>query len=137
MMSATFLDGKLSEHAGQEEGKVPGLSDESYSLTAYYESNGFEVRVAGTKRSDYISETRGGSLSLVPTAKAGTELWDAQISYDFSESGIASLDGLRITLQGQNLTDENDIEIDEADSRLVGRYQSYGRNFLVGLNYKF
>ncbi|MDX2370241.1 MAG: TonB-dependent receptor [Colwellia sp.] len=137
VMSATFLDGKLYEHAGQAEGKVPGLSDESYSLTAYYESNGFEVRIAGTKRSDYISETRGGSLSLVPTGKAGTELWDAQISYDFSESGIDSLDGLRITLQGQNLTDEKDIEIDQADSRLVNRYQSYGRNFLVGLNYKF
>jgi len=137
MMSATFLDGKLNEHAGQPEGKVPGLSDESYSLTAYYESNGFEVRVAGTKRSDYVSETRGGSLSLVPTDKAGTELWDAQISYDFSESGIDSLDGLRITLQGQNLTDEKDIEIDQTDARLVGRYQSYGRNFLIGLNYKF
>lgn len=137
VMSATFLDGKLYEHAGQAEGKVPGLSDESYSLTAYYESNGFEVRIAGTKRSDYVSETRGGSLSLVPTGKAGTELWDAQISYDFSESGIDSLDGLRITLQGQNLTDEKDIEIDQADSRLVNRYQSYGRNFLVGLNYKF
>mgnify|MGYP001942284574 FL=1 len=137
MMSATFLDGKLYEHAGQAEGKVPGLSDESYSLTAYYESNGFEIRIAGTKRSDYVSETRGGSLSLVPTGKAGTELWDAQISYDFSESGIDSLDGLRITLQGQNLTDENDIEIDQADTRLVGRYQSYGRNFLIGLNYKF
>ncbi|MFT7432371.1 MAG: iron complex outermembrane receptor protein, partial [Colwellia sp.] len=132
-----FLDGKLYEHAGQAEGKVPGLSDESYSLTAYYESNGFEVRIAGTKRSDYVSETRGGSLSLVPTGKAGTELWDAQISYDFSESGIDSLDGLRITLQGQNLTDEKDIEIDQADSRLVNRYQSYGRNFLVGFNYKF
>lgn len=137
MMSATFLDGKLYEHAGQPEGKVPGLSDESYSLTAYYESNGFEIRVAGTKRDDYVSETRGGSLSLVPTGKAGSELWDAQISYDFSESGIDSLDGLRITLQGQNLTDEKDIEIDQADSRLVGRYQSYGRNFLVGINYKF
>ena len=137
VMSATFLDGKLYEHAGQAEGKVPGLSDESYSLTAYYESNGFEARIAGTKRSDYVSETRGGSLSLVPTGKAGTELWDAQISYDFSESGIDSLDGLRITLQGQNLTDEKDIEIDQADSRLVNRYQSYGRNFLVGLNYKF
>lgn len=137
MMSAAFLDGKLYEHAGQEAGKVPGLSDESYSLTAYYESHGFEVRIAGTKRSDYVSETRGASLSLVPTAKAGTELWDAQISYDFSESGIKSLDGLRITLQGQNLTDEKDIEIDQTDSRLVGRYQSYGRNFLVGLNYKF
>jgi iron complex outermembrane receptor protein len=137
VMSATFLDGKLYEHAGQAEGKVPGLSDESYSLTAYYENNGFEVRVAGTKRDDYVSETRGGSLSLVPTGKAGSELWDAQISYDFSESGIDALNGLRITLQGQNLTDEKDLEIDQADPRLVGRYQSYGRNFLIGLNYKF
>ena len=32
---------------------------------------------------------------------------------------------------------EKDIEIDQDDSRLVGRYQSYGRNFLIGLNYQF
>lgn len=130
--SATFLDGKLSDGAG-----VPGLSDESYSFTAYYENNGFEFRVAGTKRDEFITETRGGSLSLVSTEDTGSEIWDAQISYDFDESGIDSLKGLRITLQGQNLTDEPTVQINDGDARQVTSYQSFGANYSLGLNYKF
>ncbi len=137
--SATFLDGRLeaNEDVGVGEGDIPGLSDESYSFTAYYENNGWEVRVSGTKRDEFVTETRGGSLSLTEIGREGLQLWDAQIGYDFDESGIESLKGLRITLQGQNLTDEDDIEIDLTDSRLVNRYQSFGRNFILGLNYRF
>jgi iron complex outermembrane receptor protein len=130
--SATFMDGELSDG-----GRVPGLSEEIYTLTAYYERAGFEVRVSGTKRDQFATETRGISLSLAPTVDQGSELWDAQIGYDFSESGIDALDGLRVSLQGQNLTDEKTIQNNPADSRQVTQYQSFGRNFLLGLNYKF
>ena len=130
--SATFLDGELSDGQG-----VPGLSDESYSFTAYYEKNGFEFRVAGTKRDEFVTETRGGSLSLVSTQDIGSTLWDAQISYDFDESGIESLKGLRLTLQGQNLTDEPTLQIDNNDPRQITSYQSFGANYSLGLNYKF
>jgi len=130
--SATFMDGELSDG-----GRVPGLSEEIYTLTAYYERAGFEVRVSGTKRDQFATETRGTSLSLTPTVDQGGELWDAQIGYDFSESGIKGLDGLRVSLQGQNLTDEKTIQNNPEDSRQVTQYQSFGRNFMVGLNYKF
>ncbi|MBT0586473.1 TonB-dependent receptor [Alteromonas oceanisediminis] len=129
--SATFMNGQLSDGAG-----VPGLSDEGYQLTAYYEKAGFEFRVSGRKRSDFVTETRGLSLSLVETIDQGSELWDAQIAYDFSESNIEMLDGLRITLQGQNLTDEETVQTN-ADSREVLKYQTFGRNFLLGFNYTF
>ena len=129
--SATFMNGHLDDGT-----RVPGLSDEGYQLTAYYEKNGFEFRVSGRKRSDFSTETRGLSLSLVETVDQGGELWDAQIAYDFSESGIDMLDGLRVTLQGQNLTDEDTVQTN-ADSREVTRYQSFGRNFLLGFNYTF
>ncbi|WP_448246999.1 TonB-dependent receptor [Thalassotalea agariperforans] len=129
--SATFLDGKLSDGQG-----VPGLSDESYSFTAYYEKNGFEFRIAGTKRDQFVTETRGGSLALVSTNDQGSTIVDAQISYDFDESGIESLKGLRLTLQGQNLTDEPTLKA-ENDSRQILEYQSYGANYSLGLNYKF
>ena len=79
--SATFLDGELDDGT-----RVPGLSEESYQLTAYYENNGFEFRVSGRKRSDFATEVRGLSLSLVETIDQGAELWDAQIGYDFSYS---------------------------------------------------
>ena len=126
------MDGELDDG-----GRVPGLSEEIYTLTAYYERAGFEVRVSGTKRDEFATETRGLSLSLSPTVDQGSELWDAQIGYDFSESGIDALDGLRVSLQGQNLTDEKTIQNNPGDTRQVTQYQSFGRNFLLGLNYKF
>ena len=137
--SATYLDGELDENeeAGVPAGRVPGLSEESYSFTAYYENNGWEVRISGTKRDEFVTETRGTSLALTEVARQGAELWDAQIGYDFDASGIESLKGLRITLQGQNLTDEDDVEVNLDDPRLVVRHQSFGRNFILGLNYRF
>ena len=68
---------------------------------------------------------------------AGVEQWDAQIGYDFSESGIEALDGLRVTLQGQNLTDEPTIRTNPGDARQITEFQQYGRNFLLGVNYTF
>ncbi len=137
--SATFLDGELKENTELElpAGDIPGLSDESYSLTAYYENNGWEVRVSGTKRDDFVAETRGTSLALTTIQRQGVELWDAQIGYDFDESGIESLKGLRVSFQGQNLTNENDVEVNSDDPRLIVRHQSFGRNFILGLNYRF
>lgn len=130
--SATFLDGEFDDGTA-----VPGLSEESYSLTFYYENAGFEARLSGTKRDAFSTETRAISLSLASTSDLGGEQWDAQIGYDFSESDFDALHGLRVTLQGQNLTDEPTIQTDPSDGRQITQYQSYGRNFLLGLNYTF
>lgn len=135
--SATFLDGQADASPGTTETRIPGLSDENYSLTVYYENAGFEIRVAGTKRSDYLTETRGLSLALSDSTNQGGTFIDAQIGYDFSESGIQSLEGLRVTLQAQNLTDEEDVQTAGTDSRQVTLHQSYGANYLLGFNYSF
>lgn len=135
--SATFMDGEVDAAPGQTETRIPGLSEESYSMTFFYESNGFEFRLAATKRDQYLTEERGVSLSLVDATKQGGTLVDAQIGYDFDESGIEYLEGLRVTLQAQNLTDEDDIQASAADSRQITQYQTYGTNYLLGFNYKF
>ena len=135
--SATFMDGEVDAAPGQSETRIPGLSEESYSMTFFYESNGFEFRVAATKRDQYLTEERGVSLALVDATKQGGTLVDAQIGYDFSESGIEYLEGLRVTLQAQNLTDEDDIQASAADSRQITQFQTYGTNYLLGFNYKF
>ena len=115
-----------------------GLSEELYSLTFYYENDGFEFRVSGTKRDEFLTEERGLSLALVDATDQGSELWDAQIGYDFSESSIEWLHGLRVTLQGQNLTDEDTIQDNgSGDARQITKFQRYGRNFLLGFNYSF
>ena len=135
--SATFLDGYADAAPGTEETRIPGLSEENYSLTVFYENAGFEFRVAATKRTDYLSETRGLSLALADSTNQGGTFLDAQIGYDFSESGIEYLEGLRVTLQGQNLTDEDDIQSAGTDSRQVTLYQHYGPNYLLSFNYEF
>lgn len=131
--SATFLDGELDDG-----GRVPGLSKEIYSITAYYEKAGFEFRISGTKRDSFLSETRGLSLALVNATDQGAQLWDAQIGYNFDESGIESLKGLSITLQAQNLTDEDTVQTNgNGDARQITQYQSFGANYLLGVNYTF
>ena len=134
--AATFLDGELEFQDGGK-GFVPGLSEESYSMTVYYENAGWEFRVSGTKRSDFATETRGLSLALAETRAAAYTLVDAQIGYDFSESGIEGLDGLRVTFQVQNLTDEDDVTFANGDPRQIVTFSTFGANYLLGFNYSF
>ncbi|MCF6192843.1 MAG: TonB-dependent receptor [Kangiellaceae bacterium] len=132
VFSAAFLDGEFDDG-----GRIPGLSDENYSFTAYYEKNGFEFRVSATRRDEFLTETRGLSLALVETVDQGGEVWDAQIGYDFAESGIEYLKGLRVTLQAQNITDEPSIQANGEDSRQITQFQTYGANNRLNLNYSF
>jgi len=130
--TATFLDGGLDDGTD-----VPGLSDENYGLTLYYERSGFEIRAAATKRTKYSTEVRGESLSLVQTYDQGATLLDAQISYDFGWNGRADwLGGLSLALQGQNLTNEETIQTND-DARQVTQYQKFGANYLLTAIYKF
>ncbi len=130
--SASFNDGDLDDDSS-----VPGLSDEIYQATLFYERGGFAARVSGTKRSKFQTEDRGLSLALVPVEDQGAELVDAQISYDFGLGGVDALDGLFIALQAQNLTDEDTVLTNPGDPRQVTRFQTFGSNYLLTAIYRF
>jgi iron complex outermembrane recepter protein len=134
--SGSFLEGEVRDTVNDKL-PIPGLSKESLQLTAYFERSGFEFRVSGRKRSSFASEEPGLSLKLNPSKDLGAELWDAQIGYNFSESNITSLDGLTVTLQAQNITNEATVLAVESDSRQIQKYQNFGANYLLGFNYKF
>jgi len=135
MASAAFMDGEINNAGTKQD--VPGLSKETYQLTVYFEHAGFEARVAARKRDKYLSETQGLSLALTPGTDLGATLIDAQIGYNFAESGIQSLEGLTVTLQAQNLTNESTVVTEPSDSRQIDRYQNFGANYLLGFSYKF
>lgn len=150
IFAATFLDSSLdfdvqvptdlqgTTETRRESATVPGLSDDVYSATVYYERAGFEGRVSWRSRSDFLGEVSGLSLNRVPVNVRGSDIVDAQISYDFSESDIEALQGLTITLQAQNLTDEKFITDHSLDApNEVRDVQRYGRNYLFGINYQF
>jgi iron complex outermembrane receptor protein len=128
--SMSFIDGELDDGT-----RIPGQSDETYSLTVYYEFGGFEFRVAGTKRSDYLTYERGGSNKITAADRGGVTIVDAQLSYDFADFGNEKLDGLRVSLQGTNLTDEGDETFD--DNGIISRNREFGPVYMLNLNYAF
>ncbi|MEW9799484.1 TonB-dependent receptor [Alteromonas sp. CYL-A6] len=128
--SATLIDAELEDGTG-----IPGQSDETYSLTAYYEMNGFEFRIAATDRSEFLTYQRGGSNKIEAATRDAITQVDAQISYDFAESGIESLKGLRIALQGTNLTDEAEETIDS--NGIVTLRREFGPYYMLNVNYNF
>lgn len=113
---------------------MPGLSDSIYNLTAYYESNGWQIRASMRKRDEFPD-----SLGYNNAAKVifGSTLVDAQIGYDFSESNVESLHGLTLMLQGYNLTDEPFKAYVAENPNLISDYQVYGRSLLFSARYKF
>ena len=68
--------------------------------------------------------------------RSGQTLVDAQIGYDFKNTGIAYLEGLRVSIQGSNLTNQKDIYTDSA-SGLVTRAETFGRTFMLNATYSF
>lgn len=113
---------------------VPGLSKWVVNSTVYFEKAGFEARVSHRYRSDFLAEVAAISATRdLRTAKAESII-DAQIGYRF---GGGALEGLSIYVQGTNLTDEPFITFDNGDERFVRDYQSYGRTYSVGANFKF
>lgn len=133
--SATFLDSNVELDGNQI--KVPGLSETVLNLTLYYERGGFEARVSGNKRDDFLGEIYTISFARELVTVKDTEIWDAQISYDFADSGIELLRGLTITLEAQNLTNEPFVTYNNDDERQVRDFQNYGRNYLLGARYRF
>jgi iron complex outermembrane receptor protein len=128
--SATILDAELEDGTA-----IPGQSDNTYSITAYYEMNGFEIRVAATDRSEFLTYQRGGSNKIESATRNAVTQVDAQISYDFADSGIEYLEGLRVSLQGVNLTDEKEETIDDAG--IVTLRREFGPSYMLNLNYSF
>jgi len=113
---------------------LPGLSKWVYNAELYYEKAGFQARVNYRYRGKFLGEVAG--LSAAPTyreAKAEGIL-DAQVGYEFQ---TGPLKGLAILLEAKNLTNRPFITYQNNDPRQVIDYQRYGRDYYVGLTYKF
>ncbi|MFT3790995.1 MAG: TonB-dependent receptor [Rudaea sp.] len=133
--SATFLDGSLP-YLGQEI-PVPGLSKKIFSETFYYEKNGFSARISGTYRSDFLGEVQDIAFQPTLVQVKAAHLWDAQVSYAFEKADNPALRGLTLTFQVQNLGNAPFVTYNSGDPRLIRDYQNYGRDYLIGLRYKF
>jgi len=112
---------------------LPGLSEDVYNLTAYYENDRFSVRMSGRYRSEFLGEVSGfGAGRSFRTVDEETVI-DGQASWFFG----GKLTGLSLLFQVYNLTDEEFTTFANDDSRQVIDYQQYGRTYLAGVSYSF
>lgn len=117
--------------------ELPGLSENISTFTLYYDNNGFSARASMRHRGDFKGDVYGLGFDTVQVDILGETIWDAQIGYDFGEAGIESLDGLAITLQAYNLTEEPFTSLQGDNALQVRDYQDYGSSYLLGFSYKF
>lgn len=124
--------------------RIPGLSGNVYTLTGYFEKNGFQARAAYRYRSAFKGEVTQLFATRGVTEILADKDVSAQIGYTFQEG--SSLEGLGVQFQVNNLTDSayrTRIGTDGGGTRtadggfLPETYEKYGRQFLFGVNYRF
>ena len=105
------------------------LSPKSWNATFFYDDGKFSARISGAKRSGFVTRVPGQNNNDVE-GKNETFNVDLSLSYKVNEN-------LEFTLEGVNLTnEENDQFISRArDSVVVNNVT--GREYLFGLRYKF
>lgn len=112
---------------------LPGLSEDVYNLTAYYENERFSIRASGRYRSEFLGEVSGfGAGREFRTVDEETVI-DGQASWFFG----GKLTGLSLLFQVYNLTDEEFTTFSNDDDRQIIDYQQYGRTYLVGAAYSW
>ncbi|MBC2606243.1 TonB-dependent receptor [Pelagicoccus albus] len=136
-VSGSLVDSSIQPDLNNPAQPIPGLSEEVVNGTVYYENEkGFQARLSARYRSDYRGDiaTFGPRGEVFRNLQAETVV-DAQISYTFK---TGSLEGMSLTLQGYNLTDEPLFATSgDTDDRLVQDYQSYGAQYSFGVSYKY
>ncbi len=132
--SAAYTESQLEIVGTTVRPTVPGLSKWVVNSTAYFEKAGFEARVSHRFRSKFLAEFIGISASRDFRETYSESILDAQIGYRFSEG---MLEGLSITAQALNLTNEPFINYEAGDKARVIDYERYGRTYLIGASYKF
>lgn len=112
-----------------------GLSKSSWNATLFYEGETFSARVSATNRDDYLTQVPGQETGFNLDGyhgMTGTTVIDASLRYRIS-------DQLELSLEGINLTNEASDEwvYSPATGRLPLQYTETGRQFLLGMRYKF
>jgi iron complex outermembrane receptor protein len=134
LLSGSYTDSRVRLGPDADPTTLPGLSKWVVNSTLYYEKDGFQARVSGRYRSEFLAEVSGLSLKRDLVSAMSEFLVDAQIGYEFQDGPMA---GLAILATASNLTNEPFVTFQNGDERQIRDHQNYGRNYMLGLSYKF
>jgi TonB-dependent receptor len=107
--------------------ELKGLSPNVYTVTAFWEYEGFETRLSTRFRDDFLSDQ---------SALANQEVrYDAETVMDYQASYQVN-DNLGLLFQVNNLLDEPTKSY-WGDTAYTGTIQFFGRQYYLGANYTF
>jgi len=114
--------------------QLPGFSKYTSNITLYYERFGFSTRASRRSRSEFLGEVQGFGGDRTRIFFEGEAVVDLQLGYQI-QSGM--LKDLTFLFQVSNLTDEPFASnYDQIEDR-PRQFFEYGRNYLLGVNYRF
>ena len=136
-LNYTYVDSQIqyvtSSGANSLKTDLTGLSPHAWNATLFYEGEKFAGRVSVTNRDDYLIQVPGTEQGFTEDVHGqnGTTVVDASIRYKMSEQ-------IEVSLEGINLTNEPSTESwVGASSQLPLDYSETGRQYLLGIRYKF
>lgn len=139
-LNYTYVDSEvqymLSSGALAQKEELTGTSKTGWNASLYYEGKRLSGRISATNRSDYLIQVPGTEVGFNSEAngvhgQSGTTILDASIRYRIS-------DRLEVSLEGSNLTNEaQESWVSNPAVQLPLEYSETGRQYLLGLRYKF
>ena len=111
------------------ENDLVNLSPRSHNATLYYDNGTFSARVSQAYRASYLQRVPGQNGNDVE-GKRGTRTVDASMSFKVNKQ-------LSLSLEGLNLTDAYNQQYVDSYRDSTSVYHHTGREFLLGLRYKF
>jgi iron complex outermembrane receptor protein len=132
-LSASYTESNIKTDF--DNGELPGLSRNVQGATFFYENeSGFSARVSANYRSEFLGELAGFDAQRNQRMVKDQTTVDAQISYEFLSG---SLEGMTVSLEGINLTDEPMVTYSGTNTGRIVDFDSYGSTYAVRVNYKF
>lgn len=131
----SMVDSSIQPNPDNPDETLPGLSKYVSNMSLYFERWGFSARVSQRSRSDFRSQIIGfgGDLSRGRQFK-GEKVTDVQMGYAIQSGPLKDLSFL---LQVYNLENEPFRETQAGFPDRPTSYNSYGRTYLFGVNYRF
>jgi iron complex outermembrane receptor protein len=113
---------------------IAGLSDVVRNIAVYYENHGFSARVSQRHRSEFLGEIQGFGADRALVNIDGESVIDTQLGYSFADG--SALEGVSVLLQVNNATNEPYRQF-FLGNELTQKFEEYGRQYLLGVTYKF
>jgi phosphoribosylformimino-5-aminoimidazole carboxamide ribotide isomerase len=107
---------------------IPGLSENVWSATVFYDYDSFSAHVNARYRDEFIQNMPIPGSSTPVFSQPYTTV-DAQMSYLFDN-------GIGVVVSMNNLTDEENV-VEYGVDNAFGEYRIFGRQLYFGVNYKY